>query len=365
MTAVRLAGARTNEQPEQQEDPAGSTADPASAADAEGWALLESLRRRLDEQANQHRKTQSDVRQLAESIGALVTQQRKRSWWMNVNSFVAYLMFTLLCGGASYFMYQSRAHELVSERDRVISERDEAVQRADTEITKTNAREDADKKALEVYQLLQAGKRDEAAKKLAELAKAPLSKLDRTMLDERAKQAEVLQVESALKTAQAAFKAGRYPDVIPTLEAALTLESQGPRAAQMHYYIGVSYAKGAQLEQAATHLEAALAQDVDFEDARFHLASVLDRAGQWGKAKIEYDRFATAHPMSPHAAFAMRRGGALRLFPAVRPANAPAEKTPAAQPVPAQPAPPGVPAAVQKAPAPQPKTIDFNDPSTE
>src|SRR5439155_20793824 len=72
----------------------------AAQADAEGWALLDGLRRRLDEQANQHRKTQSDVRQLAESIGALVSDQRRRSRWLNVNSFVAYLMFTLLCGGA-------------------------------------------------------------------------------------------------------------------------------------------------------------------------------------------------------------------------------------------------------------------------
>ena len=42
--------------------------DPSSRPDAEGWALLEGLRRRLDEQANQNRKTQTQVRQLAESI---------------------------------------------------------------------------------------------------------------------------------------------------------------------------------------------------------------------------------------------------------------------------------------------------------
>lgn len=352
---------------EQQDDPAASA---SSQADAEGWALLEGLRRRLDEQANQHRKTQGDVRQLADSIGALVREQRKRSLWINVNSFVAYVMFTLLCGGAFYYMYQSRARELVTERDRVIGERDEAVRRADDVITKNTAREAADAKALEAYQLLVAGKRDQAAKKLAELTNAPLSKLDRTMLDARAKEADVLQVESALGNAQAAFKAGHYADVIAPLEAALVLEPQGPRAAEMHYYVGVSYAKTAVLDKATTHLEAALAGDVEFEDARFHLASVLDRAGQWGKAKVEYDHFATAHPTSPHAAYASGRGATLTRFPAVRPAGA-AQPTGAAPP--AQPAPPGVPAAIQKVPAPKapaqpqpaPKTLDFNDPSTE
>ena len=121
----------------------------AAQADAEGWALLDGLRRRLDEQANQHRKTQSDVRQLAESIGALVSEQRKRSRWLNVNSFVAYLMFTLLCGGAFYYMYRSRAHELVSERDRVISERDQAVKRADEATAKNAARDAADTTSFE------------------------------------------------------------------------------------------------------------------------------------------------------------------------------------------------------------------------
>lgn len=402
--------------------PAADAAAAAAQADAEGWALLEGLRRRLDEQANQHRKTQSDVRQLAESIGALVSEQRKRSRWLNVNSFVAYLMFTLLCGGAFYFMYRSRAHELINERDRVISERDLAVKRADEAIAKNTARDGADSKAFDAYQLLEAGKREAAAKKLQELASAPLSKLDRQLLDARAKEAEVLQVDTALKGAVAAFKTGRFSDVVQPLEAALVLEPKGPRAAQMHYYLGVAYSKAGALDQAIANLQAAVDADVDVEDALFHLASVLDRAGQWAKAKVEYDRFATAHPMSSYAAFAMRRGATLSRFPAVRPAGAPTSPSdqppgvsgavtnaptggassppnttapaapngaapaganaatqkaamPAApkpaMPAAPKPATPAAPKVAPKAPAPQqpqqpaPKTLDFNDPSTE
>src|SRR6476469_4960596 len=105
--------------PQTTEEPVVDPMAAASASDADGWALLEGLRRRLDEQANQHRKTQTEVRQLADSIGALVSEQRKRSRWLNVNSFVAYVMFTLLCGAAFYFMYQSRARELMGDRDRL------------------------------------------------------------------------------------------------------------------------------------------------------------------------------------------------------------------------------------------------------
>ena len=76
----------------------------------------------------------------------------------------------------------------------------------------------------------------------------------------------------------------------------------------MHYYLGVAYAKTGALDNAITHLQAAVDGEVDVEDARFHFASALDRAGQWGSAK-SIRRFATAHPMSSYTAFATRRGG--------------------------------------------------------
>ncbi|HEX5061764.1 MAG TPA: hypothetical protein VFV99_20495 [Kofleriaceae bacterium] len=365
------------------------TEDSPESADAEGWALLDGLRRRLDEQANQNRKTQSEVRQLAESIGAMVEQQRKRSRWLNVNSFVAYVMFTLLCGGAFYFVYESRARELVAERERVKTERDTAVQRANAAEKKTAAREAADTKAWDAYQLLEAGKREDAAKKLVELQGAPLSKFERTVLETKAKQAEVVQIDLALKGAAAAFKAGRHAEVVAPLEAALALDPNGPRAPLMHYYLGVAASKAGALDAATAHLQAAVDGNVDLEDARFHLASVLDRAGQWGKAKIEYDRFATAHPMSSYTWYATRRGGALSRMPAVRPPNvtqemaatqqsaldhagttlppsakAPATAEPPAPPTKAAPK-PAAPKAVAPKPAapnqPAPKTLDFTN----
>jgi tetratricopeptide (TPR) repeat protein len=372
--------------------PRPQTDETSDTADAEGWALLEGLRRRLDEQANQNRKTQSEVRQLADSIAAMVTQQRKRSRWINVNSFAAYLIFTLLCGGAAYFVYQSRARELVAENARVSSERDTAVRRADEATKKTTARDAADTKAWDAYQLLEAGKRDDAAKKLVELQGAPLSKFERTVLETKAKQAEVVQIDLALKGAAAAFKAGRHGDAVPSLEAALALDPQGPRAPLMHYYLGVAASKAGALDSAVTHLQAAVDGNVDLEDARFHLASALDRAGQWGKAKIEYDRFATAHPMSSYTWYATRRGGALSRMPAVRPANQTQEMAATQQaaldragtqlpatpksPATAEPPAPAAPKQALKALAPKPaakpatpapKTMDFtnDDPSAD
>ncbi len=301
--------------PKLEPDPAPES----NAADAEGWALLEALRRRLDDQGALGRKTQSQVGQLAESIGALVAEQRRRSKWANLNSFVAYVLFTLLVGAGFYLLYRSRAHELVEARDSAQRERDQAVQRADELTAKATARDRADTTAWDVYQLLEAGKRTEAAGKLAALSELPLSRTERAVLAARAHETQVMEVDAALKSAAGSFKAGRYADVVAPLEAALVSEPAGARAATMRYFLGVAYAKGTQLDKAAALLAAAVAAEVDQDDARFQLASVLDRSGQYARARTEYDRFATAHPQSTLAVFAMRRSATLARMPATAP----------------------------------------------
>jgi tetratricopeptide (TPR) repeat protein len=285
----------------------------------EGWALLDGLRRRLDEQGAQARKTAGQVQQLADSIGALVAAQRRRTRWLNLNSFVAYLVFTLLCGVAFYFLYRSRAGELVATRDRATTERDQAVRRADDASAKLAARDAADAKAIEAWQLLDAGKREAASKKLAELANAPLSKLDRDVLATRAKQAELVQVDAALKSASAASRAGRFGEAATTLENALTLQGAGPRLGDVHYALALALLKQNSVDKAVPHLQAAVDAEVADEDARFQLAGALDRQGQWAKARVEYDRFATAHPQSTWSVPALRRSAQLAHMPAVAP----------------------------------------------
>jgi len=306
---------------------------PEPASEADGWALLEGLRRRLDDQAAHSRKTQAQVGQLAESIAALVAQQRRRSLWLNVNSFVAYVVFTILCGAGCFLLFRSRAHELESARDRAIAQRDTAVRHADEATVRAVARESADTKAWEVYQLLEAGKRGEAVAKLDALRDQPLSKTERAVLAARVHDTQVMEVDAALKGAVASFKAGRPGDAIKSLEAALTVEAAGPRAATIHYYLGVAYAK-TDLPAAIAQLQAAIAADVDQDDARFQLASVLDRSGAFPAARAEYDRFATAHPQSPLAVFAMRRSATLARLPAA----APGQPRPVAPPIPPVPA---------------------------
>ena len=160
-----------------------------------------------------------------------------------------------------------------------------------------------------------------------------------------------MAANAALQTAAAAVKAGRTGEVVKPLETALAAEPPGARAAMMHYYLGIAYAR-TELDKAVAHLQAAIAGDVEQDDARFQLASALDRSGAFARARAEYDRFATAHPQSQLAMFAMRRSATLARLPAVgAPAGPPGgSPEPAAAPPPAGFAPPAVPSAPVVAP---------------
>lgn len=328
-------------------EPAAAPEPVAVASDADGFALLEALRRKLDDQASQGRKTQQQVTQLAESIGSLVEVQRRRSRSLNLNSFVAYVIFTVLCGAGSMLLYRSRASELGAARARAEAERDVATKRAAASDEQLAARAAAEAGAWSVYELLENGKRADAVATLTALAAAPLSRTERAVLAARAHATAVQAVDTALTAATSAFKAGRHGDVIAPLEAALAADPKGPRTPAVHYFLGVAYAKAGQLPRAVPHLQAAV-DDTEHADARFQLASALDRSGAYAAARTEYDRFATAQPQSPFAAFAMRRSATLARMPARRlggPAVAPAVAKPASPPAPAPAAvtPPGTP----------------------
>ncbi len=339
----------------------------------DGWALLEGLRRRLDDQTSLGRKTQQQVSQLTESIAALVEHQRARTKRLNLNSFVAYLIYTVLLGIGFYVLYSSRANELVEAREHADKERDTATRRADDLAIKATAREHADTAAWEVFQLLEAGKRSEATGKLAALRELRLSRTERAVLAARAHETQIQEVDAALKAATASFKAGRYGDVIAPLEAALVGEPSGARAAAMRYFLGIAYAKTNALDKAIAYLQAALDGDVEHEDARFQLASALDRSGAYARARTEYDKFATAYPQSQFSVYAMRRSAALAKLPANAPpesktdaatdaakaaqpkppASAPESKTDAATDA-AKPAQPKPPVVAPKSPEPKP-----------
>jgi tetratricopeptide (TPR) repeat protein len=275
---------------------------------------LEALRRRLDDHGALLRKNQQALSELAESVARLVTTQRRRERWMNANSFVAYLIFTLVLGGAFLTLYRSRARELVNARDTAVHERDDARSRAKM-LDETLAKRDAGtKNAFEYFQLLQAGKRAEAVAKYAELDPAALTPTEKLVFEQGHKQAREALVDAGYLAGLDAAKDGDQTKAISELKRALAYEEEGPRAAQMRYYLGVALVKTKEPEKGKRELELALAGRVEQSgavDARFWLATALEAMGDLAAARTEYDKFASAQPNHPLSVAARRKSMAL------------------------------------------------------
>jgi hypothetical protein len=294
-------------------------------------AELDNLRRKADEQSALLRKHQAAVTQLADSVAALVALGKQRNRWINLNSFVAYVLFTMLLGGAMFVLYRSRVGELEARRAQAVAERDHAKSAA-------HAAPHDDVAAAALYALVKAGDDAGLLAREAELATAPLTVTERAMLADAIAAAKARAGQGggggggggastgAVDDGLVAWKAGRWAEAAPALERAL-LDAPPARAAQLHYHLGVARWKLGEHAAAADQLEQALAGKLDASavDARYLYAASLDRLGSGARARAEYDRFATAHPKSPLAVYARRRSAALarKARAAAAPAPAP------------------------------------------
>src|SRR5262245_25961006 len=114
-------------------------------------ADVDALRRRLDEQQSLLRRTQTALTQLAESMGKVVEPGRKRDRRAGLNSFVAYILFTILIGGGAALLYRSRANELVRSRDDAATELAATHKQLDAARAEKDARDAAAQKAYAFY----------------------------------------------------------------------------------------------------------------------------------------------------------------------------------------------------------------------
>lgn len=275
---------------------------------------IDGLRRRLDEQGALIRRTHTAVTSLADSLGKVVSTQRKRERWVNLNSFVAYTLFTVLLGGGFFILYDQRAGELIAAHESATEERDTARGEISTLQGEIKARDEAETLASEYYSLLEEDRRAEAIARYPELEGKRLTPTERMLFADGVKKARAQIVDAGYLTGIDSFRAGDLDKAVTELRTALAYEDEGPRAAQMRYYLGLSFYKKSDYESAARQLELSLAGRVDQAgvlDVRFYLGASLEQLGQLERARSEYDKFASANPNHSWTVTARRRSAQL------------------------------------------------------
>ena len=284
------------------------------------------LRRDIAEAHGVANRTLNSVSTLAASLKEVVVRQEKYERGLNLNSFVAYLLFTVLLGGGFYLLYRSRAGQLTAERDAAIHKQAEATEDAAAVRRELAARDEADRKAQAFYALLKDGKKADAIAGWPDLQKEKLAPVTAQILEEGVARARAEIVDAAFAAGVEAAKGEQWKKAATELKRALSYEEEGPRAAQMRYYYGVALAKQGDYLEAVRQLDLALAGGVERNvgpDARFHLANALELGKQVDRARAEYVKFADAHSGHPMAGSARHKAAEIGRAKAAAAAAAP------------------------------------------
>lgn len=270
-------------------------------------------------------RTHNAMATLAASLKDVVARQEKYERGLNLNSFVAYLLFTVLLGGGFFLLYRSRAGQLGAERDEAVRARSAALAEAEIARRELGAREDGARKATEFWLLVSDksdAKKAEAIGRWSEVQKERLSPVEAQVFQQAVTRARAEIVDAGYAAGVDAVKGEQWKRAVTELKRALTYEEEGPRAAQMRYYYGVAVLKQGDYQEAVRQLEAAIsggAERTVGADARFHLANALELSQKLERARGEYLKFADGH--SAHALANLARRKAWEIAQRAKPAT--------------------------------------------
>ena len=270
--------------------------DPDDGQEIDLAAELEGLRQQADAHDVMLRKHHAAVAQLADSVGKLVEAQRKRSRSINLNSFVAYVLFTVLLGGGFFALYRERTRGLAPA-------------------TKATAVASPKVEVVPVP-VLPSPKPAEPAPVVAPVpasAEPP---------------PPPISLDSNFSVGLAAYRVGDLPGARTAFRTFLEDHPDSPQATAAHYYLGMVAIKAGDPDLAALHLRSALKGQLDpsIVDARYWLAVAYEKTGDNDHAKLQYDKFAAAYPQNELAATARRKSSSMAEQKAG--AAAPAASTP-------------------------------------
>ena len=264
--------------------PGGAQLASGGAADGQEIDLaaeIEGLRQQADAHDAMLRKHHAAVAQLADSVGKLVETQRKRNRSINLNSFVAYVLFTVLLGGAFFALYRERIKGLVPASKAV------AAAAPKVEVVPVPVMPTPAAKVVEAAPVV--------APASAEPPPPPIS------------------LDSNFSVGLAAYRVGDLPGARTAFRTFLEDHPDSPQATAAHYYLGMVAIKAGDPDLASLHLRSALKAQLDpsIVDARYWLAVAYEKTGDLEHARIQYDKFATAYPQNELAVTARRKSANL------------------------------------------------------
>ncbi len=291
---------------------------------------IKELREVVEDHTEAIDKTLDASSQIARAMEVLAQRTKSRNRAQQLNSFVAYVLFTVLLGGAFYVLYQSRSGALTKAKDEALASAQEARARArDLQDSQVDRKRSA-RAAAEYYRLIREGRSSEVIAGYDALEELELSETEREVFIDGLKNARAEMVEAGFLAGVEAFRRNDFEAATAELRRGLAYADEGQRMAEMRYYLGISLSSQGSQPEAIEQLEKAIEGKVEqagIDDARLHLANTLVKAGSMPEARQAFLKFAAKHPNHRFAQMARRK--AVQIMRAARQNERMARETPA------------------------------------
>ncbi len=274
-------------------------------------------------------KTLDASSQIARAMEVLAERHNSGNRAQQLNSFVAYILFTVLLGGAFYVLYQGRGAALTKARDKAIASAQEARGQARHLQDMQVKRKQSAEAAADYYALMRGGQSGDVIAGYKALEELTLSATEREVFDDGLKVAREQMASAGFLAGVEAFRRNDFTAATAELRSALSYAKGSERTAEMQYYLGISLSSKGVQPEAITQLEKAIEGQVEqagINDARFYLANAQVKNGDLTKARLAYLQFADTHPNHRFAQIARRK--AAQILRAAREAERMARETP-------------------------------------
>ncbi len=257
-------------------------------------------------------QTQRSVDELAVHISRIGSDKRSI-----LNSFVAYVLFTVLLGGAFFLLYRARVSSVIESRETALFDRDNANERLEQVTKELRSRQLGESWAKEQYDRFVAGDLRVALDKQSEMESLPLSPVEKSVLIGVYEKSKSKLVRQHLEAGALALKQKQYLRAVREYSEAQTIGPKDPLTIDSYYFLGRAYVGLGNAERATAAFKKALdivpvdgssggagtmtKTKTGIADARFRYAQALESSGKASLAREQYKRFATEHPRNKYA----------------------------------------------------------------
>ncbi len=271
--------------------------------------LLEELARLREEVVNTRNvtiKTDNHVTNLSaevKSVSRALGQGERRNL---LNSFVAYILFTVLIAGGLWLTFQARLDKTQADRALFDQKESEYKQR----IAELNAElgrwKQIERELLEFERMVREGQKEQAVASFNALRRVRFAGL----LEDLVSRFKADVAKETFDRGKQLFDQGNFAQADEAFSKALEYHGEPTYRGELLYFQGMAALRLKDFPRAADLLRKALETDLErklLAEAGFNLAYAYDRMGERRTARDLYERFVNRHPRHAHKPQAEQR----------------------------------------------------------